>query len=237
MDVTPPKPAARLLIVDDDADIREMLRDTLSPEFDVELAADAESGLLAAGRIRPDLILVDLQMPGMDGFGFCLELRSRLELSHIADTLVMVMTGSPDSERLSFESGADDYVGKPFRPGELRARITARLRARYRRRPAAGDTQVLRSGNLELDLDRSIASLDGKQIPLSQLEFKLLGYFMRSGGRVVSRSEVLEDNWPGVSVTHRTVDTHVSKIRKAISGSREQIQSIYGAGYCWRALD
>jgi DNA-binding response OmpR family regulator len=237
MEVTTQKPAGKLLIVDDDADIRELLGDVLSPEFHVQLAADAESGLLIAGRIRPDLILVDLRMPGLDGFGFCSELRSRPELGHIAETLVMVMTGSENAEIRAFESGADDYIQKPFGWHELRARILARLRARYRRQPAAGDTQVIRSGNLELDLDRCLATVDGKPIELSSLEFKLLSYFVRSGGKVVSRAEVLEDNWPGVIVTNRTVDTHVSKIRKAISGSQEQIQSIYGAGYCWRSAE
>lgn len=224
MDVALPKSPRKLLVIDDESDIREMLRDALSPEYDVTIAQDGATGLVAARQLRPELILVDLRMPGMSGLQFCKALRE----TSVSDALVMVMTGSEAGEVDSFESGADDYVAKPFGIDELRARIRTRLKTR-------NPTQKILSGNLELDLDRCEATLGGTPIVLSSLEFKLLLYFVRTAGRLVSRAQVLEDNWPGVVVTDRTVDTHVSKLRKAIAGSQFQIHTIYGAGYCWRA--
>lgn len=222
----------KLLVIDDEQDICELIRDALSQEFEISTANDGATGLRLATELVPDLVLVDLRMPGLDGISFCRGLRKNPVLTR---TLVMVMTGQEEAEVRSFESGADDFIVKPFGTEELRARIRARIRRKaVDARPADENSDLLRSENLQLDLGRFEARIDGRLVELSALEFKLLCYFVRTGGKIVSRTEVLEANWPDVVVTDRTVDTHVSKLRKAIAGSVFQIQTVYGAGYCWK---
>jgi DNA-binding response OmpR family regulator len=223
----------KLLIVDDEQDICELIRDALSPEYQISIAHDGATGLKLATQIQPDLVLVDLRMPRLDGIGFCKALR---EIPGFSKTLLMVMTGQEEAEVRSFESGADDFIVKPFGTEELRARIRARLRRQDMEEtpPHPEGDGVISAGNLQLDLSRYEARIDDRLLVLSALEFKLLSYFARTDGKIVSRTEVLEANWPDVVVTDRTVDTHVSKLRRALAGSQFQIQTVYGAGYCWK---
>jgi DNA-binding response OmpR family regulator len=231
MDVTENPNAYKLLVIDDEPEICSLISESLSNEFAVTTAGDGPSGIQRASECPPDLVLVDLRMPGMDGLEVCKAIRSQKNESG-STPLVMVMTGRNDAEVDSFECGADDFVAKPFGLEQLRARIHARIRTRPKPNPEI--SEIIHHANLEADLERQEARLNGAPVELSSLEFRLLIYFMKTNGKVVSRADVLESNWPGVVVSDRTVDTHVSKLRKAIAGSEYQIQTIYGAGYCWR---
>ncbi|MFN7685170.1 MAG: response regulator transcription factor, partial [Oligoflexia bacterium] len=182
MDVTKPTATGKLcvpklLVIDDEPEICALITETFSGEFEVASASDGTSGIRAAIQNRPDLVLVDLRMPGMDGIEVCKVLRenfSALETS----PLLMVMTGRDDAEVASFQSGADDFVAKPFGLEQLRARIHARLRARLRSRLSTRQVH----GNLEIDSERLEARIHGELIELSSLEFRLLHYFMQTNG-------------------------------------------------------
>ena len=217
-----------ILVVEDDPGIALGLEDDLRLEgYDVEVARDGETALQRARERRFDLIVLDLMLPRKDGFQVCRELRH----GGMDAPIIMLTARTQEAEKvLGLEMGADDYVTKPFSPLELRARIKAVLRR------TSGDTpRIYRFGDIEVDFRRCEVRREGRVVELSSLEFKLLGAFIRSRGRVLSRDQLLDAAWGSdVHVTDRAVDNHVVDLRRKIEPDPAEpryITSVRGMGY------
>jgi DNA-binding response OmpR family regulator len=219
----------RVLVVEDDPDIVELLSHYLQQGgWTVSVAAD---GRAALARLREDtfaLLVLDLQIPGIDGLGVCAAVRADPKLQDLA--VVMLTARGDETDRvLGLEMGADDYVVKPFSPKELMARIHALFR-RVERRPAAG--AVLEQGLLRIDRERHTVQWSGQAVALTAKEFALLVALLEASGRVLSRQQLLEDVW-GYSYTEgtRTVDVHVRRLREKLPGLAAAIVTVKSLGY------
>jgi len=217
----------KILIVEDDSDIALPLQDDLTLEgYEVEVVGDGETALRRLDEASFDLLLLDVMLPGVDGFDVCRQLR------HSGSKVPIILLTAKVQEAevvMGLEQGADDYVTKPFRPRELRARIKAVLR-----RTDDAPRQV-RFGDMEVDFERFELRRAGEPVALTPIEFKLLSTFVRNPGRVLSRQQLLDHVWgPTTYVTERVVDTHVGNLRKKIEPRPKQpryVISVLGAGY------
>ena len=220
--------AKKILVIEDDAAVRRLLQDELEFEgFESRFAETAQEGLEAFSSERPDLVLLDLMLPDLSGFEVCRRLR---ELD--PDVPVIVLSGRAlEADKIrGLDLGADDYLTKPFSLPELAARIRAVLR----RRSATAKAKSYVLGSLRLDVRRREASLGDSSLQLTPKEFDLLAYLLAHRGEAVSRDEILDKVWPGVFVSHRTVDTHVSSLRKKLEeapGAAPELLSVRGVGY------
>ncbi|OGD14004.1 MAG: DNA-binding response regulator [Candidatus Aminicenantes bacterium RBG_16_63_14] len=218
----------RILVVEDEAAIAFGLQlDLKSEGYDVEIESDGESGLERARKEAFDLILLDVMLPRKDGFEVCRELRRGGSKTPI----IMLTAKTQEAEKvLGLEIGADDYVTKPFSPRELRARVKAALR-----RAAEDDLPIYRFGDAEVDFGRCELRRAGKPVELTALEFKLLAAFVRNGGKVLSRDQLLDLVWgQGTFVTDRVVDNHVVTLRKKVEPDPSKprfVVSVRGLGY------
>lgn len=222
-----------ILVVEDEAALVELLRYNLEEEgFRVSAAADGEAALAAVAEDKPDLIVLDLMLPLISGLEICRQLRRRPETRGLP--IIMLTARGEESDRIrGLDSGADDYVTKPFSPSELVARVRAVLR---RARPAL-DQDSLGYGELVMDLAKRRVTREGRAIHLSPTEFRLLQYFMEHPGRVFSREQLLDAVWGlDAEVEPRTVDAHIRRLRKALNdgGKADLIRTERAAGY---ALD
>lgn len=222
----------RILVIDDERDLIELVRYNLEKEgFTVQGAEDGESGLAQAIRELPDLIVVDLMLPGVDGLDVCRSLRFDKRTARIP--IIMLTAKSEESDRiLGLELGADDYVTKPFSPRELVARIKAVLR---RTSAPQAESEIIQRGGLIIDLTRRVVSCAGDSISLTATEFRLLQFFATRPGRVFSRSELI-DGVLGrdVVVEDRTIDVHITGLRKKLGGCGDWIETVRGFGYRFR---
>ena len=200
--------------------------------FRVSAAADGEAALAAVAEDKPDLIVLDLMLPLISGLEICRQLRRRPETRGLP--IIMLTARGEESDRIrGLDSGADDYVTKPFSPSELVARVRAVLR---RARPALAQDS-LGYGELVMDLAKRRVTREGRAIHLSPTEFRLLQYFMEHPGRVFSREQLLDAVWGlDAEVEPRTVDAHIRRLRKALNdgGKADLIRTERAAGY---ALD
>ena len=221
--------AAKILIIEDDAAVREMLSFTLKNSgFESLEAINGETALNIVKKYNIDLILLDWMLPGKAGIDISKSLRGSVETKDIP--IIMLTAKSDESDKiLGLESGADDYVTKPFSPKELVARIKALLR---RAAPQA-DTKVVNCGALSLDPMTHKVKDGDIYVDLGPTEFKLLHFFMTHPERVYSRSQLLDLVWGrNIYVEERTVDVHILRLRKSFkSESSKYIQTVRGSGY------
>jgi DNA-binding response OmpR family regulator len=215
-----------VLVVDDERNIVELVRLYLEKEgFNVVAASDGEQALVQYERTGPDLVVLDLMLPKMDGFEVCRELRRRGDVP-----ILMLTARSEDVDAIvGLELGADDYVTKPFNPRALVARVKAILR---RTDATARGGRPIQVGELRIDPRRREASVGDRQLDLRAREFDLLAALARDPGVVLSRDALLEDVWgtdfPGET---RTVDVHVAEVRKKLGGAGPQVETVRGIGY------
>jgi DNA-binding response OmpR family regulator len=221
--------AQTILVVDDEARIVKLVRDYLERAgFDVLGAFDGEMALMLARREQPDLIILDLMLPGVDGLDVCRRLRRESGVP-----IIMLTARVEEADRIvGLELGADDYVSKPFSPGELVARVRATLR---RASGEVGPPTVLRASDVELDTASLTASIAGDPVDLTPTEFQLLATLVRQPGRIFSREQLLEAVH-GVAFEgyDRSVDSHIKNLRRKIEPDPRKpryIQTIYGVGY------
>jgi two-component system, OmpR family, response regulator len=229
--------ARTILVVEDDANLLDLLRHNLLREgYEVVTARDGESGLAAARADKPDLLILDIMLPRLDGIEVCRILRKEMSVPIL---MLTAKTGEIDKV-VGLEMGADDYVTKPFSLRELLARIKAMLRRSELMREdlerTAGPGQgVLHAGDLTIDLERHVVSRDDRDISLSPREFDLLAFLARSPRRAFSRDHLLEKVWGyDYSGDTRTVDVHVRWLRQKIEtdpAHPELLLTVRGVGY------
>jgi DNA-binding response OmpR family regulator len=215
-----------VLIVDDEPGIVELARLYLEQDgFRVETAGDGEAGLRRLTELRPDLVILDLMLPGLDGFGVCREIRRQ------GNTPVLMLTArAEDADKIvGLELGADDYLTKPFNPRELSARAKAILR---RTQGGQRATRVLELADVRLDLERHEVTVAGRMVALRSKEFGLLATLLEHAGLVLERERLLERVW-GYDYfgETRTVDVHVMHLRDKLDGSGVAIETVRGIGY------
>ena len=221
---------SHILIVEDDRDIAELLQRYLARAGHTTDALGDGNEALAFVRSRvPDLVILDLMLPGLDGLEVCRALRRGTDTRGLP--IIMLTARSEESDRIvGLELGADDYVTKPFSPSELVARVGALLR-RAQRWAASGST-VLAYGPLELDRERHLVTDRGREVRLTAKEFLLLEYLMQHRGRVLSRDLLLTDVWGyRYTVGTRTVDVHVRRLREKMPMLGEAIETVKQFGY------
>jgi two-component system alkaline phosphatase synthesis response regulator PhoP len=218
-----------ILVVEDEAGIARLIRDYLEQAgFGVHLAADGERALILAGAISPDLVVLDLGLPGIDGLDVTRELRRH------GDTPIIVVTARGDeTDRIvGLELGADDYLVKPFSPKELVARIRAVLRRTEARHATP---ELLSAGGIAIDVGRMRATIDGRPIDLTATEFELLVTLIRKPGRVFTRAQLLDAvHGEAFEAYERAIDAHVKNVRRKIEPAgdpQRYIQTVYGVGY------
>jgi two-component system phosphate regulon response regulator PhoB len=219
-----------LLLVEDDRALADLLLWHFAREgYDVVRTADGDEALLLAEERTPDLVILDWMIEGVSGIEVCRRLRRRASSAHIP--IIMLTARGEESDRIrGLETGADDYVTKPFSPRELMARVAAVLR---RVRPALAGEQLI-YGDIEMDVEAHRVRRGGKPVQLGPTEFRLLRHLMESPGRVFSRERLLDAVWPrDRDIDARTVDVHVRRLRKALNagGLPDLVRTVRSAGY------
>jgi two-component system phosphate regulon response regulator PhoB len=220
----------RLLLVEDDRALADLLMWHFSREgYDTVRTADGEEALLLAEERTPDLVILDWMIEGVTGIEVCRRLRRKASTAHVP--IIMLTARGEESDRIrGLETGADDYVTKPFSPRELLARVGAVLR---RVRPALAGEQ-LAYADIELDVEAHRVRRAGRSVQLGPTEFRLLRHFMENPGRVFSRERLLDAVWShDTEIDVRTVDVHVRRLRKALNedGLPDVIRTVRSAGY------
>jgi DNA-binding response OmpR family regulator len=217
----------KVLVVDDELEIREGIRDLLENEFETFTAADGLEALDGAREKKPDLILLDLMMPRMSGLEACKVLREDESTKHIP-VFILTAYHSLDHKVKAFENGADDFLAKPFEIEELMARLKAKMRRLHQH---SKPKDVLSFGPAVIDVANRQVTMSGNLIHLTRIEFKLLALLASHPYELVTQKQILTEIWKDESKPQRLIDTQISLLRKKLQGSNIKIRSVYGAGY------
>jgi len=219
--------APKVLLVDDEQDILELLKYNLEREgYQVTTALNGRDALRSAKANRPDLIVLDIMMPGMDGVEVCNQLR---QLPEFKQTLITFLSarGEDYSQIAGFEAGADDYITKPIRPKVFVSKIKALLKRSGGERP---DGRILESNGIKIDQEKVLVYIGEQELQLPKKEFELLVLLMSKPGKVFKRDEIYSQIWGNeLFVGDRTIDVHIRKLREKIGD--ERIKTIKGIGY------
>jgi DNA-binding response OmpR family regulator len=228
-----PEARKHVLVVEDEVDVAHLIKHTLERggDIEVEIAVTGEAALAKANEHPPDLVVLDLNLPGFDGLEVCRLLRARPASAGVP--IIMVTARASESDRIrGLDLGADDYVTKPFSPRELAARARAALR-----RPKPGEAprsseSIYRGRHLFADFDAVDVTIEGKPIKLTRREFELLRFLVQNRNRVISRDRLLERVWGyDNAVETRSVDVHVGRLRAKLGPAANQIETVVGLGY------
>lgn len=228
-------PAAKLLLVEDDPSLAELLEFRFQNEgYDVRSTPDGDEALILAAEDVPDLVILDWMIEGTSGIEVCRRLRRDKATAHVP--IIMLTARENEDDRIrGLETGADDYVTKPFSPRELLARVSAVMR---RIRPALAG-EVVEVGDIRLDPVAHKVERRSQSLQLGPTEYRLLKFFMESPGRVFSRGQLLDGVWGTDSdIELRTVDVHIRRLRKAIEleGAKDPIRTVRSAGYAMESV-
>ena len=221
-----------ILVIDDEKDLIELLGYNLGKEgYDVIAASDGQAGLDVVKKHRPDLVVLDVMMPGLDGLQVCQRLRADPRTGRVP--IIMLTAKATETDRIvGLELGADDYVTKPFSPREVIARVKAVLR---RSSQPTEDRQLIRSGDLVIDLTGHEVTFRGSRVPLTATEFRILEFLAGRPGRVFSRDEIIDAALGNdTAVFDRTIDVHITAIRRKLGTGADQIETVRGFGYKFR---
>ena len=225
----------KIYIVEDEPDIRETLKYNFSNEgFKVSTAPDGEEALSNIKKVLPDVLILDLMLPGISGLDVCKSIRADDDIRDMS--IIMLTAKGEEIDRvIGFELGADDYVTKPFSVRELILRVKVLLK---KQRESLVENKLVTFGPIRIDLDAHELKINDKEIVLTALEFKLLQHLVKRKGRVQTREQLLGDVW-GYSavVTTRTVDTHIKRLREKLGNTSDYIQTIRGVGYRFSNVD
>ncbi len=219
----------KILVVDDELDVVDFLKYNLVNEgYQVKTARDGTTAIEVAFSFKPDIILLDIMMPGMDGIEVCRRLRENPQFDR---SIIIFLTARNEdySEIASFEAGADDFINKPIRPRVLKARIKAIL-SRYNRAEEKKEKKTIVTGQLTIDHEKKNVLLNGKEIDLPRKDFEILCLLASRPGKIFTRDEIFQKVWgDDVIVTDRTLDVHIRKLREKIGNS--MIKTFKGIGY------
>ena len=232
--------SARVLVVDDDPIVAEVVVDYLREAgLEPRHVADGPAALALAEEWRPELVVLDLMLPGIDGLEVCRRLRKARDGQAAPPVIMLTALGEENDRVLGLETGADDYVTKPFSPRELTLRVQAVLRRASG--PEAGATVMprpLRSGGLEIDVAARRARKDGGELNLTVREFDLLAFFISHPGQAFTRAELMKRVWGWSFGDQSTVTVHVRRLRDKVEeepASPLLLRTVRGIGYCWDA--
>jgi two-component system response regulator ResD len=231
---------ARVLVVDDDLVVAEVVVDYLRHAgMEPRHAADGPTALSLAEEWRPDLVVLDLMLPGIDGLEVCRRLRKAWDDQVPLPVIMLSALGEENDRVLGLETGADDYIAKPFSPRELALRVEAVLRRTNAAETGALPPQrPLRSGRIEVDVAARRARRDGRELVLTVREFDLLAFFVSHPGQAFTRAELMKRVWGWSYGDQSTVTVHVRRLRDKIedeSASPVLLRTVRGTGYCWQA--
>ena len=221
-----------VLVIDDEKELLELVRYNLEKEgYRIRTAENGADGLEAAARELPDIVIVDLMLPGIDGLEVCRRLRADQRTARTP--IIMLTAKSTETDRVvGLEMGADDYVTKPFSPRELAARIKAILRRVSERQSPTPQSKIIRCGGLAIDMERRNVRCGEENVDLTATEFRLLQILARHPGRVYSRSELIEGALGReIAVVDRTIDVHVTSLRRKLGAYGDRIETMRGFGY------
>jgi DNA-binding response OmpR family regulator len=228
----------RILVVEDDLTVAEVVVDYLRHAgLEPRHAVDGRDALEIAATWRPDLVVLDLMLPGVSGLEVCRRLREVHEAHRPPPVIMLTALGEESDRVLGLESGADDYVTKPFSPRELTLRVQAVLRRARAADPAVPPRPVL-SGRLEVDVAARRVRSDGRELELTVREFDLLAFFVSHPGRAFTRAELLEHVWGWSFGDLSTITVYVRRLRDKVEqepASPVQLQTVWGVGYRWEA--
>ncbi len=225
----------KIYIVEDEPDIRETLKYNFSNEgFEVFTAPDGEEALSNIKKVLPDVLILDLMLPGLSGLDVCKSIRADDDIRDMS--IIMLTAKGEEIDRvIGFELGADDYVTKPFSVRELILRVKVLLK---KQRESLVENKLVTFGPIRIDLDAHELKINDKEIVLTALEFKLLQHLVIRKGRVQTREQLLGDVWGySAEVTTRTVDTHIKRLREKLGNTSDYIQTIRGVGYRFSNVD
>lgn len=219
-----------ILIVEDDRNLAGLLKYNLEKAgYGCLHAATGEEALEQLRQHALNMVLLDIMLPGIDGFEVCRRIRQDIQYSDLP-IVMLTAKGEEIDKVFGFELGIDDYVVKPFSPRELNLRIRAILKRDRRNR--SNVQEVLRSDGIEIDIGRHIAKLDGRPLSLTLMEFKLLALLMKRKGQAQTREVLLSDVWDVYkSINTRTIDTHVTRLREKLGDAGKLIKTVRGLGY------
>ncbi|MCM8820046.1 MAG: response regulator transcription factor [Candidatus Omnitrophica bacterium] len=225
----------KILIIEDDKNISKLVKYNLEKEgFDCFVTIDAQEAFKILDKYQIDLIILDIMLPGMDGFEACRTIKQEEKLKNIP--IIMLTAKGQEVDRIvGFELGADDYIVKPFSPRELTLRVKAILR-----RGKIKETQkdIFNVGSLTVDISKHKVTVNQKEIKLTPIEFKLLATLIQRQGRVQTRERLLADVWDMHSEVYtRTIDTHIKRLRKKLGKAGFLIETVIGFGYRFREVD
>lgn len=213
----------KILGIDDSIDIRTLLREILSDDYDFIAEENAEFGLQTALKFKPDLVILDLGLPGMDGLELCGRFRKLPDLEQVP---IIILSGFKGHEIHSkaYDLGADNYLEKPFVPDELLSLINSKFRL---------SKSITRKSIGDVTMDLSVGSVyvKGSKIDLTPKEFKILNVMWDNVGEIVTRQKILTSVWENVHVSDRVIDNHMTSLRKKMGEAGVMIESVYGEGY------
>lgn len=219
------KAMKRILVVDDEAENRAALEDLFRGEYEVISARDGLEALERIQQAKPDLVVLDILMPRLDGLQTCHRLRQREETRGLP-VILLTSKNEPQTEVFGLDLGADDFIPKPFNKEVLRARVKKRLSG-----AAAQIDEVTALGDYDVHWNRQEARHGEDTIPLTAKEMGMLRLFVENKGRVLSRDAILEKVWAEIYITDRTIDSHVKELRKKIPPLAKLLKTVYGSGY------
>jgi DNA-binding response OmpR family regulator len=227
----PARPEPSVLVVEDEADLADLIKHVLERDGTarVAIAGSGSEALRVVEERIPDLIVLDLQLPGLDGLDVCRILRARPRSAQVP--IIIVSARAAETDRIAgLDLGADDYLTKPFALGELAARVRALLRRR--RRPSDRPSEIYTDRHLTADFGAVAVAVDGRPVRLTRREFELLRYFIQNRNRVLTRDRLLERVWRyGPGTETRSVDVHVGRLRAKLGMAGQQIETVVGMGY------
>jgi len=220
-----------ILVVDDEEDICEILKFNLESEGYVVDTVNSAEEAMQKKLERYQLFLLDIMMKGMSGYKLADEIRKRKKLQA---PIVFITAKTSENDKLTgFSLGADDFITKPFSVKEILARVKALLRRSESKESQEGEETVIRMEGIELDVARKRLTIDGNREDLTPIEFQLLHILIRNPGRIFNRDQILESVWRDVNVTERTVDVHITRLRRKLGEYGKFLVTRKGFGYCF----
>lgn len=219
----------KILVIDDDPEVREIIGFLLERDgYDVETVEDADEGAKKINKSSPDLIILDLKLPGISGKELCAILKGKTETKHIPIIMVSGEYIHPADKVTGFDLGADDYLTKPFDPAELQARVRAILR---RTTGEIAEAELITDGEIEINLPAHTVKIKDKIVELSPIEFDLLHLLIKKKGEVVKREFLLENLWKGKKTSERGPDNYILRLRKKLGKIGRRIKTVERVGY------